>query len=260
MQPGTPRFNLPGLPSYFGGKGSAATVRRLINILPPHDIYVEPFLGSGRLLRHKAPATIASFGMETDPDLCAKWCEFAPPDVNVLNVDALRSLEPLLRDLIAAGAVAARVLTYCDPPYLLHTRKNPKEIYHREWSPRDHIAFLLLARRLPGNVIVSHLPCPEYADALSDWHTFTFENMTRRGLQTEQVWCNYQPGHVLHEYTFVGESFREREQLKRQKAIIVRRFKALPPAARIATIELLQQLTTCDGGHGTKSTPDPTCS
>lgn len=238
---GSPRFHIPGLPSYFGGKGAPATVRRLINIIPPHDVYVEPFLGSGRVLRHKEPASRGSIGLETDPELCRKWWESAPPDVYVQNANGLTGLEHLIRDLIAEGADPKRIVVYCDPPYLMATRKNQRPVYHTEWSTADHIAFLLMVHRLPCYVIVSHLPCARYASALESWHTFTFENSTRQGMQTEQVWCNYEPSAELHEYTFVGENFREREKVQRQHAIIVRRFKALSPAARIAVLKLLEE-------------------
>lgn len=247
MKPGTPRFELPGLRSYYGGKGAMATVRRIINLLPPHAVYVEPFLGSGRVLRHKAPALRASIGMETDPSLCERWHQVAPADVHVLNCDALAHLERLIVALITAGAMPAEIVVYCDPPYLMHTRRRRGAVYHREWTDEDHIRFLLIALRLPCRVIVSHLPCPEYAEAFHDWHTFTFLNNTRRGQQLEQLWCNFEPGPVLHESTFIGENFRERERLKRQADLITRRFDALPLPARIALLARLQARTPSDG-------------
>lgn len=241
MQPsGSPRFNLPGFPSYFGGKGAPATVRRIINIIPPHAVYIEPFLGSGRVMRHKRPAPRASIGFETDPALCAAWRAAAPPDVQLVEADALEHLERLVFELYALGLDPSDLVIYCDPPYLLHTRRDTSPVYHREWTDADHMRFLILVMRMRCRVIVSHLPCEEYATALAGWHTFTFQNATRHGLQTEQIWTNYAPGPELHEFTFIGNDFRERERIKRQLAIVRRRFAALPPPARLALLAMLQ--------------------
>lgn len=241
-----PRFDLPSTPSYFGGKGAPGTVRTILNLLPPHDIYIEPFLGSGRIMRHKAPAHFGSIGMETDPTLCAEWHTVAPADVHVVNADALTSLERTVCALCEAGANPARILVYCDPPYLMHTRKSSAPVYHREWCEQDHIAFLMMVHRLRCMVMVSHLPCAEYATALASWHTHTFNNVTRHGLQLEQLWYNYPPPVHLHEYTYVGRNFRERERFKRQAAIIRRRVAALPPSARLALLASLEHLTPGD--------------
>ena len=42
--------------TYPGGKAGAGVYQRIINQIPPHDVYVEPFLGDGALLRRKRPA------------------------------------------------------------------------------------------------------------------------------------------------------------------------------------------------------------
>lgn len=253
MKSGSPRFHLPGLASYPGGKGSSAALPQLLNLMPPHDIYVEPFLGSGRILRHKAPALRASIGMETNPTLCALWRSVAPPDVRIVEGNALELLPELLSQLQRHGADPQRILVYCDPPYLMHVRKSPQPLYHTEWTAADHIAFLMMVASLRCQVMVSHLPCPEYSEALAPWHTVTFRNTTRRGSQVEQVWCNFPPPVQLHQYDHVGTSFRDRERIKRQMAILSRRFKALPPSARIAALQMLQQHLVGDAAGAAQS-------
>jgi hypothetical protein len=42
---------------YPGGKEMAAP--RIINLMPPHDVYLEPFLGGGAVLRAKKPARLS---------------------------------------------------------------------------------------------------------------------------------------------------------------------------------------------------------
>lgn len=41
--------------SYPGGKGGAGVVQRIINLMPPHRVYLEPFLGGAAVMRARAP-------------------------------------------------------------------------------------------------------------------------------------------------------------------------------------------------------------
>ncbi len=43
--------------TYPGGKGGSGVAQTLINLMPPHNVYVEAFLGSGAVLRAKRPAS-----------------------------------------------------------------------------------------------------------------------------------------------------------------------------------------------------------
>lgn len=168
-----------------------------------------------------------------DPEVCRSWREEAPGHVRILEGDTLDMLEATVK------AQPGPTLVYCDPPYLHHTRRSSKR-YRYEFTEQDHARFLDIVRGLPCMVMVSHLPCVEYSTALSHWHTFTFENVTRQGFQTEQVWTNYTPTPHLHDYAYVGSNFRERERIKRQMEIVLRRFNALPPSARIALQSMVQ--------------------
>lgn len=233
---GAARFPLPGFPSYFGGKGGETALRSIINVIPPHDWYIEPFVGSGRIMRHKAPARRGSFGWDLDRELVAAW-QTAPEGYRIAYGDGIDMAAAFL---LSPAVDAQRVVLYADPPYLMHPRRHQAPKYAREWNVADHDRFLYWVRSLACRVIVSHLPCAHYADALSDWHSFTFVNATRRGPQVESVWCNYTPGPDLHEFTFFGRDFRERERFKRQLKVILRRWNALPPAMRIAAHAMLQ--------------------
>ena len=42
--------------SYPGGKAAPGTFQKIINLMPPHEVYIEPFLGGGAILRKKLPA------------------------------------------------------------------------------------------------------------------------------------------------------------------------------------------------------------
>ena len=47
--------------SYPGGKNGAGVYQAIINQMPPHQTYIEGFLGSGAVLRMKKPAIGAPF-------------------------------------------------------------------------------------------------------------------------------------------------------------------------------------------------------
>ena len=42
--------------TYPGGKNGAGVYQQIINLMPPHDVYIEPFLGGAAILRLKRPA------------------------------------------------------------------------------------------------------------------------------------------------------------------------------------------------------------
>ncbi len=51
---------------YPGGKAGAGVVHRIINLIPPHDVYIEPFLGDAAVMRAKRPARL-NIGLDLDP-------------------------------------------------------------------------------------------------------------------------------------------------------------------------------------------------
>lgn len=248
-RPGTPLFDIPGLDNYFGGKGGQVAVRRLINAFPPHQVYIEACLGSGRVLRTKRPAPLGNFGMDADVEVVNLWLPVVPKAYTVTQADIFTGLPDHLAQLSRRGILPADVLVYVDPPYLLHTRRNPVPTYRHEFSTSDHARLITLLQSLSCRVVVSHLPCPEYSEGFAAWHTFTFQNATRRGPQTEQVWCNFPPSVTLHEYTFVGDNKRHREQIRRHFGVILRRAAKLPAPARVALAAALEGLSVCDGAR-----------
>src|SRR4051812_1634408 len=58
--------------TYPGGKSGSGVYQALINLIPPHSVYVEPFLGGGAVMRCKLPARL-SIGIDLDPDVIAGW-------------------------------------------------------------------------------------------------------------------------------------------------------------------------------------------
>jgi DNA adenine methylase len=92
----------------------------------------------------------------------------------------------------------ADALIYCDPPYVLSTRKTgPKGDYQHEMSDADHERLALTLRGCQGKVIVSGYPSPLYARLYRGWRTADREQCLSisRGKsgqkRTERVWMNF---------------------------------------------------------------------
>ena len=56
--------------NFSGGKGG--TYQKYINLMPPHEVYIESHLGGGAILRYKRKAK-RSIGIEIDLEVIKKW-------------------------------------------------------------------------------------------------------------------------------------------------------------------------------------------
>ena len=57
---------------YPGGKSGPGVYHRLINLMPPHQVYCEPFLGVGAVMRLKLPAEY-NIGVDLDREVIERW-------------------------------------------------------------------------------------------------------------------------------------------------------------------------------------------
>jgi DNA adenine methylase len=215
--------------TYNGGKHGAGVYQRIINEQPPHNGYVEPFLGFGAVMRRKRPASW-SWGSDLDAQTLAKWQEWLDsiPRLRVYEIDAFTVLPKFLRE--------PTTLVYLDPPYHPETRKDLR-LYRHEMTADDHESLLKLLASPAAMVQISGRRCELYDDMLSGWRRLDFEVMTRRGLAAESLWMNYQAPKILHTIDYLGGNYRERERIKRLRS----RW-----AARFASMSLLEQQAVAD--------------
>lgn len=222
----------------------------IINEMPPHERYIEPFIGGGSILLHKKPAR-ESLVADLDPAIAARWSTIAAngdyPDLTAVHGDA-RSIIAALRE-----GSDRRTLIYCDPPYVRSARRSAKDIYTHEMTDDDHAALLKLLLIVRCNVMVSGYRSPLYDDLLRNWRRVDFKAMTRRGPAVESLWCNFET-QARHDYTFLGGDFRERERIKRKKARWRAKLEKMPAQERAAILEVLTELssrpaTSGDAGH-----------
>lgn len=221
MQSSIDRFN------YLGSKGASGAYQAIIASMPPHDVYIEAFLGSGAILRNK-PAAQKTIAIDKDPFLLD---QANYPGIELLCCDSREYIEAF--DYASCG----RVLIYADPPYLLSTRTS-KARYKHDFKETDHIKLINILRSVPASVILSGYPSRLYDELLNDWRTFQFQVMTRGGPRTEQLWLNF-PADAYHWSTFAGSNFTDRQRIKRKAKRWKNNYQKLPSAERMAVLSAL---------------------
>ncbi len=232
-------FKLPGIKSYPGGKGADGTMQRLINEIPPHRWYVEPFVGGGSIVRHKLPAPCGNVVVEIDASVHRTWREQAPQWLKVVHGDGLEWLAD-------SGPIPDHTFYFIDPPYLADTLKTGRVPYAHGMDYDQHVTLLRLLNRHychpHSMVMICALPNLLYERELSGWRTFQYSNKTRRGMQTEQVWMNYPQPIALHDYRYLGDNYRERERIRRKQRNKLIELAAMPPLERKAMLDAIRQV------------------
>jgi DNA adenine methylase len=172
---------------YPGGKAGMGTFHRIISLMPPHEIYIEPFMGGFSIGRLKRPATL-NVGIDRDRAAVEK----ARPPAESLNgaVEASNAetgerrrqdaheparADPLARNIEASGSrwqfleddgiaflemwqrwwkldnhaaqQTRSTLIYCDPPYLRSTCKTRCR-YKFDMTVVDHCRLLRVLQDL----------------------------------------------------------------------------------------------------------------
>lgn len=238
---------------YPGGKGRC--YQRIINLMPPHRTYVEAYLGGGSVMLHKRPAA-TNIGIDLDGDVIEAWSthlakcsDTAPsptltmPAHTVISGDA--SWHLIQGDALATLLnldLAADTLIYADPPYLLETRRQMRLLYNFEYTRADHVEMLRLLRGLDCMVMVSGYASELYDEMLGGWHRETFITYDRGNNQRqESVWMNFASPTELHDYSFLGDGFRERERIKRKKQRWVAKLRKMPKLERQALLAAIRE-------------------
>jgi site-specific DNA-adenine methylase len=104
---------------YPGGKGGSGVYQKIINLIPPHETYIEPFVGGGNIFERKSQAA-TSILIDRDPCIEQLWKQRCGPrgDVEIYCGNAIQFLKE--RQWVGNEFV------YLDPPYVLSTRTKRK--------------------------------------------------------------------------------------------------------------------------------------
>lgn len=221
--------------SYLGAKNGSGVYQAIINLIPPHQTYVEAFLGTGAIMRRKAPAQ-TNIGIEINQSVIDKFNHAAAElnlSMNIINANAIEWLK--------AFTPTGKTVIYLDPPYV-HSTRTSNARYKNELTDADHAELLATIKKLASTpdvyIIISGYRNPLYDEELHNWYSKDFQAMTRGGVRTETVWCNFMPGEQ-HYHNFAGKDFTDRQRIKRKAERWAKNFEALPAAERQAVMAAL---------------------
>jgi len=212
--------------AFPGGKGK--TYQHIINLMPPHQIYIEPFLGGASVVKNKKPALktiVADMDQKSIFNLGAEI-----PNLQTQKTDAL--------DLLKTHVLCKKTLVYCDPPYVQTTRKKQK-IYRYEYSNKQHENLLTYLTKQSCMVIMSGYDNQLYNDILTGWNKSQFQAQTQAGTRTETVWYNYPAPQKLHDSRYLGNNFRDRQNIKRRQERLRNKIENMHATERNILIEWL---------------------
>lgn len=214
---------------YPGGKGKC--YQHLINLMPPHQTYIESHLGGGAVMRNKKPAQ-RNIGVDLDPKVTQQWIRDLPDICEIHQSDAVEYLERY--------KFTGSELVYVDPPYMVETRQREK-IYRCDYSNADHHSLLECLKTLPCYVIISGYENDLYNKQLIGWRKEHFSAMTHIGVKQETVWMNFESPSQLHDTRYLGKNFRDRQNIQRRQSRLRSRIESLDPIERNNLIQWIQE-------------------
>lgn len=212
--------------TYPGGKNGACVYQQIINCMPPHNVYIEPFLGGGAVMRLKRLAAV-NIGLDLDAGAVRQMRRWRPRGIlssgmpladpaspNLILGDRL-SL-PLARADVhhrrkrrhssaARNSEATRFLfergdgieflrSYSFAggelvycdPPYLHETRGRRDLYSHEMTDAQHLELLDVIQQLRCHVIISGYWSRLYSSVLKGWDTVVFQTTNRAGRRTTE--------------------------------------------------------------------------
>ena len=229
---------IKGLEEYPGSKDQI--VKKLLNLIPPHQVYVEPFLGGGSIMRYKLPARM-NIGNDLNSDVIQRWKadeRFQEEYIFTCGsaIDCIHNHRFLGDRNLPGGGV----FFYLDPPYPMGSRSWQEDLYIHEMSDEDHVELLSVVRSISCNCMISSYRNKIYDTMLEHWNTVTFQTRTHRYTATEIVYFNYEVPKKLHDYRYIGDDYHERQRIKRKIRRWTKKLISMESRERHAIIEAVK--------------------
>lgn len=228
--------------NYKGSKDGSGVYQAIINQIPSHIVYIEAFLGNGAIFKHKKLAQ-TSILIDINPKIIEDWRAVNSFDydmIHLMNIDALQYLNQLLIGE-AFKDDPENVFIYLDPPYVMTSRSCKRDIYKYEMTEEQHRQLLKMIKQLPFKVAISCYPDDLYDRSLTDWRRIVFRTQIRNGPAIEILYMNYPEPEKLHDYSFIGKDFRERERIRQKIKRHVNGLLRLPIHERNAILEAINK-------------------
>lgn len=207
-----------------GSKAAMGAAQRIVSMLPSHRLFVEAFAGAASVTKLCRPAEFTLL-IERNPKTAAELAA---------SIRDRQATAVVVGDSLEVLRPPPEAVVYCDPPYLASTRRASRRYYEFEMlEDSEHERFLTWAKAMTCRVLISGYWSELYAQNLRDWRLEQFTVPSHTGSRVECVWCNFPPPLVLHDSGHVGESFTDRQRIKRKAARWVRMLEAMPPAGAV---------------------------
>jgi len=223
-------MNQQPITTYNGGKNGNGTYQTIINNIPPHKKYAELFVGSGAIYRRLLPAVITILN---DID-AAVINTYADTGVILNNTDAAELIRTLSDD-------GPETFLYLDPPYLTETLSCKRKYYKYTMDKSEHEKMLIESAYNSCLIMISHYENDMYDYYLKGWRKLKFMTTTRNPklMREECLYMNYPKPTYLHDYRYLGNDFREREQIKLKTERFVNKFKGMDATTRTAILSAI---------------------
>lgn len=167
----------------------------------------------------------------------------APPQKTMVLPSGLHLLRGDALEVLKALSITDKTLIYADPPYLMETRRAERSYYRHEMGTyQQHRELLTLLKDLDCMIMISHYANSLYERMLADWHLETITTYDRaNNKRTECVWMNYDAPTALHDYSFLGSDYRERERIKKKKNRWIAKLRNMPRLERQALLAAIEE-------------------
>ncbi len=220
---------------YLGGKGSAGTFQKIINEIPPHVRLIIPFAGNCAITRNISPA-LNTVLFDLDPNVINGWRVALQNSENKsrYHITIASGIEYLKEN---RKSFNLSDVVYCDPPYPVETRSCSTTIYEYDMVHADHLSLLTVLLQLKCPVLISTYPNDLYSKVLAGWRLKKYYSSTRRGKRLECLYMNFDnPDCILHDYSYAGKNFRDRERIKKKVVRFVNKFDSMHALDRNAIL------------------------
>ncbi len=224
--------------TYNGGKNGSGVYQSIINQIPPHRIFISGFAGNCGVLANKKMAVLANIAIDVDSEVTDGWN----------NIEGIQTITQSFFDFYnftidtLSKMKKEDIFIFLDPPYLLEERSGKRDLYKYEMGdPTSHKKLLTACKNIAFNICISHYPNELYDRELEGWRKVDIQGRTRNGMRTERLYMNYDTPTILHDYSFFGNTYRDREKFKKQKNNMVSKFEAMPEDVRNFIISSLKE-------------------
>src|SRR5438552_16137978 len=117
--------------------GKFRCYQKLINLIPPHRVYIETHLGGGAVLRYKLAAEV-NIGIDRDPTVVRTFRDVFGSEYEFLAIAS--------EEFLASYRFHGDEFVYADPPYWPSSRRSQRRLYRYTYSEAGHLRLLEILR------------------------------------------------------------------------------------------------------------------